>query len=204
MHLSNGQISTTSSKNDKSSKDSSEFLSHSTKIPKIRIKVKKRDDIAPDENKDVDSSKGQKGTHTTHKRKRNDEEPVDDYENDGEIEVGTKRKRKSKVSNEKNDDKKAKGNKPDSNKRIRLIKSYTEDIGAQNLEDTAKAEKLTARKSSFFTNLSYWKKRREALSGDFAEAKANFTEHGPWKLSDQLPSDVFGEVAERTLERMTR
>lgn len=201
MHLSNGQISTTSSKNDKSSKDSSEFLSNSTKIPKIRIKVKKRDDIAPDENKDVDSSKGQKGTH---KRKRNDEEPVDDYENDGEIEVGTKRKRKSKILNEKNDDKKVKGNKPDSKKRIRLIKSSTDDIDTQNLENTAKVEKLTARKSSFFTNLSYWKKRREALSGDFAEAKANFTEHGPWKLSDQLPSDVFGEVAERTLERMTR
>jgi hypothetical protein len=138
-------------------------------------------------------------------RKRVAEEVVSDHENTGEVKIG-KRKRKS-VVDDKSEGKNAKHCSEDSKKKIRL-KLSTEDnemkVVPVKSDNNANVEKPRSKKLSVFMNISYWKKRREALSGHFAEAKTNFTEHGPWKLSDQVLADSFGEVAEMTLEKMAR
>lgn len=57
---------------------------------------------------------------------------------------------------------------------------------------------------SIFADLSYWKKSRESLGKGFVNARKNFTQHGPWGIPEPLPENSFADIAERTLDRMTK
>ena len=90
-----------------------------------------------------------------------------------------------------------------------LKKTRSRKGSSEEKEFVEENKKTTKRKdldddSTIYLDISFWKSRREALSGDFADARKNFTEHGPWRIPATLPDSVFDNIAEKTLDRMSK
>jgi hypothetical protein len=55
-----------------------------------------------------------------------------------------------------------------------------------------------------FLNLKFWKQCRESLDGTFKSARKNLTQLDSWVLPLGVPDDKFADIANNTLDKMTK
>ncbi len=139
-------------------------------------------------------------------------EPSDKKKAKRDANMSSKRKREETVKVEIVDDETRNTESKRSRKSVesKISKKTRSQKGlSEEKEFSEEGKKTTKRKdleddSTIYLDISFWKSRREALSGEFADARKNFTEHGPWRIPSTLPDSFFDNIAEKTLDRMSK